>query len=329
MQTQLLLTLREFFNDPQLTKRELLQSLWSEYGEIARYDSPKLGKSVIVKHVSPPTKVHHPRGWHSDVGHQRKVHSYQVEAEFYQFFAERCDETCYVPQFIGLITEPNHPEQQTLIMEDLKSSGFDLVYTRATDTQIKSVLSWLAHFHARFIKIGTSTLWPVGCYWYLATRQAEFDAMPQGVLKNNAQRIDEALNNARFQTLLHGDAKLANFCFSAGEKVAAVDFQYVGRGIGVKDVMYFLGSCLSAPVLFKKHDSYVDYYFAQFSAAIIPAHTDEANLHWVDEIEQEWRALIPFAWADFHRFLLGWSPEHVKINEFMQGQTARALNSVT
>lgn len=329
MQTQLLLTLREFFNDPQLIKRELLQSLWSEYGEIARYDSPKLGKSVIVKHVSPPSKVHHPRGWHSDVGHQRKVRSYQVEAEFYQFFAGCCDETCYVPQFIGLIKEPNHPEQLTLIMEDLKSSGFDLVYTRATDTQIKSVLSWLAHFHARFINIDTSTLWPVGCYWYLATRQAEFDAMPQGMLKNNARRIDEALNNARFQTLLHGDAKLANFCFSAGEKVAGVDFQYVGRGIGVKDVMYFLGSCLSAPVLFEKHDSYVDYYFAQFSAAILSAPTDKANLHWVDEIEQEWRALIPFAWADFHRFLLGWSPEHVKINEFMQGQTARALNNVT
>tara|TARA_R110002012_G_scaffold50382_1_gene130362 strand:+ start:400 stop:1389 length:990 start_codon:yes stop_codon:yes gene_type:complete len=329
MQTQLLTRLREYFDDPMLEKRGLLQNLWSEYGDIARYDSPKLGKSVIVKHVSPPSKVHHPRGWHSDVGHQRKVRSYQVETEFYQSFAGCCDETCYVPQFIGLIKETNHPEQQTLIMEDLKSSGFDLVYARATDTQIKSVLSWLAHFHARFINIDTSTLWPVGCYWYLATRQAEFDAMPKGVLKNNAQRIDEALNNARFQTLLHGDAKLANFCFSAGEKVAAVDFQYVGRGIGVKDVMYFLGSCLSAPVLLKKHDSYVDYYFAQFRAAILPAHTDEANLRWVDEIEQEWRALIPFAWADFHRFMLGWSPEHVKINEFMQGQTARALNSVT
>lgn len=329
MQTQLLTRLREYFDDPKLEKRELLQNLWSEYGEIARYDSPKLGKSVIVKHVAPPSKVHHPRGWHSEVGHQRKVRSYQIEAEFYQFFAGRCDETCYVPQFIGLIKSTNHPETQTLIMEDLKSSGFDLVYARATETQIKTVLSWLAHFHARFINIDTSTLWPVGCYWYLATRQAEFGVMPQGELKDNAQRIDEALNNARFQTLLHGDAKLANFCFSASETVAAVDFQYVGRGIGIKDVMYFLGSCLTGPVLFEKHDSYIDYYFAQFRAAILSSDTQGVQKRWVEELEQEWRGLIPLVWADFHRFLLGWSPEHVKINEFMQGQTAKALNRCT
>ncbi|MEI8646797.1 hypothetical protein P4S73_00930 [Paraglaciecola sp. Hal342] len=79
------------------------------------------------------------------------MRSYQVEAEFYQSFAGSCDETCYVPQFIGLIKEPNHPEQQTLLMEDLQSSGFTLVHTRVADAQVKTVLSWLAHFHGRFL----------------------------------------------------------------------------------------------------------------------------------------------------------------------------------
>lgn len=325
MQTQLLLAIREHLDDPRATKQERLQHLWSQYGEIARYFSPKLGKSFIVKHVSPPNEVHHPRGWHSDVGHQRKLRSYQIEAEFYQSFADLCDYDCYVPAFLGLLKDTSNPEQQTLLMEDLQSSSFTLVHTRVTDAQIKTVLCWLAHFHGRFINIDISSLWPVGSYWYLATRQAEFAALEDSALKNNAQRIDHRLNHARFQTLLHGDAKLANFCFSEQGKVAAVDFQYVGRGVGVKDVMYFLGSCLTDRQLLEKHDAYVDYYFAALKTALLAPSSREFNHVWVTDLEQEWRELIPFAWADFNRFLLGWSPEHVKINDFMLSQTERAL----
>ena len=81
----------------------------------------------------------------------------------------------------------------------------------------------------------------MGTYWHLDTRPEEFEKIEHKQLKSKAHRIDEILKECEFQTIVHGDAKLANFCFSEhGEGVAAVDFQYVGRGCGMKDVTYFL-----------------------------------------------------------------------------------------
>jgi len=325
MSSPLATLLCEHFDDPHLYKQAILQRLWSDYGEIARYYSPRLTKTMIVKHVAPPAEVHHPRGWHSDIGHQRKVDSYQKEAAFYQSFAALCDEHCYVPQFIALIQNREYGEQQALIMEDLGSIGFTQVYQSVTELQIKAVLSWLAHFHARFLAIDTSALWPIGSYWHLTTRQAEYMVMPSGPLKKNANIIADTLETGRFRTLIHGDAKLANFCFSVNDDVAAVDFQYVGRGVGVKDVMYFLGSCLSDKLLWEKHDEYVDYYFEVLKNVQLLRYLGSETEQQILELEQEWRVLIPFAWADFNRFLQGWSAEHVKINDFMQAQTALVL----
>ncbi|MFT5840826.1 MAG: hypothetical protein ACI9UT_003340, partial [Flavobacteriales bacterium] len=45
-------------------------------------------------------------------------------------------------------------------------------------------------------------------------------------------------------------------------------------------------------------------------------------------LQQEWRSLYPLVWADFYRFLLGWSPDHYKINPYMQKQTDTALASL-
>ena len=57
--------------------------------------------------------------------------------------------------------------------------------------------------------------------------------------------IDNKLNDCKFKTFVHGDAKLVNFCFAKDGHVAGVDFQYVGGGCGMKDVAYFIGSCLN------------------------------------------------------------------------------------
>ena len=47
------------------------------------------------------------------------------------------------------------------------------------------------------------------------------------------------------------------------------------------------------------------------------------------ELEPEWRALWPYAWADFHRFLAGWAPGHWKLSRFSERMTRSPVRSMT
>lgn len=332
----MLSNIQRLLNDPALTPIETLQALWSGYGDISRFYSPQLGRAVVAKSVTPPNEINHPRGWHSDVGHQRKLMSYKIEAHFYQHFAQRCDEYCYVPQFIAFNESCSEDDaQQILVMEDLQASGFNDDVSSLTLSDIHVVIRWLAYFHACFMQEPVSKLWPIGTYWHLGTRQDEYHVMENGPLKNTAQAIDTTLNNAQYQTIVHGDAKLANFCFGVFEseckesvtntvgatRVAAVDFQYIGHGVGVKDLAYFLGSCLSDDDLTALHNDLLGYYFSELNNGLLH-YGKQVNF---TALENEWRSLYGFACADFHRFLQGWSPEHPKINGYLQQHTQQVL----
>lgn len=363
-------TLQKLLNDPTVKYQETLQELWSGYGKVSRYYSPKLAAPVVVKSVNPPQQVDHPRGWHSDVGHQRKLASYKIEASFYQHYAKHCHQGCYVPQVLAVyqadankqenlnkqteqlsqseykqdVQSSRQGENQILVMEDLTHLGFNDNESTLDIEDIKTIIAWLANFHALFLQQKADDLWPIGTYWHLATRQDEYQKMADGPLKQAAQLFDHQLNKAKYQTIVHGDAKLANFCFGSFtttnsliadnkgahpnkkmKRVAAVDFQYVGKGIGVKDLAYFLGSCLTDSDLAILHNELLDYYFEILAKACTDCQQD------IDfkALENEWRYLYSFANADFHRFLQGWCPEHQKINRYLQEQTELAMQTLS
>jgi len=137
---------------------------------------------------------------------------------------------------------------------------------------IATCLKWLALFHAYFL----------GTEW-----------------------MNTCLNDCPYQTLVHGDAKVANFCFSEnGEEVAAVDFQYVGGGVGIRDVVYLLSSCLDEDVLFREGEHYLDIYFTHLHSAC---------------------ELYAVAWTDFYRFLLGWMPDHPKTHRYTTALSEQAI----
>jgi len=300
---------------------ESVQTLWSGYGEIKRYElEGGQYPSVIVKHIQWNDAGEHPRGWNTDISHQRKLKSYQVERQWYQHYAHRTNSDCKVPECYHAIEAG---DELLLIMEDLDASGYHLRLDpdAVTISDAKNCLSWMAHFHARFMGVTPEGLWPVGTYWHLDTRPDELEKMTNISLKKAAEGIDEKLYKAKYQTLVHGDAKLANFCFSEKDAVAAVDFQYVGKGCGMKDVAYLISSCFDEETCEKYADELLSYYFKMLEVALDKSAD-------IQLIKKEWSELYHYAWADFYRFLDGWSPGHWKMHGYSKRITEQVIKAL-
>lgn len=202
-----------------------------------------------------------------------------------------------------------------MVLEDLDVAAYAGRRNRVSDVELAACLSWLASFHASFMEQSPEGLWEVGTYWHLATRPDELAVLDDGPLKQYAAEIDRRLTSSAFLTLVHGDAKLANFCFSEdGRAVAAVDFQYVGGGCGIKDVAYFISSCLDEDESEQQETALLDLYFARLEEAVAATGRDID----FDALHHDWRALYPVAWTDFYRFLQGWSPGHWKLHRYSE-----------
>lgn len=268
---------------------ERIQSLWAGCGELFRVRLEGGSRSTaVVKWAKPPLQ----RTGEPDVSHTRKCRSYDVEGAFYRSFAPRCDETCRVAALLGF---ERRDGEWLFVLEDLDAAGFSRRVRDPRGASLAACVAWLASFHGRFHGEAPGDTWTVGTYWHLDTRRDELASTNDASLIARAPELDRALSQAKHQTIVHGDAKPANFCFAVdGPGVAAVDFQYAGGGPGIKDLAYLLhGSERTA------EQQAVDWYFEQLRDAL-PAHVD------ADDVEREWRALYPVAVEDFHRFLVGW-----------------------
>lgn len=132
-----------------------------------------------------------------------------------------------------------------------------------------------------------------------------------------ATNFDNRLNNCQFQTLIHGDAKVENFCFGETE-VAGCDFQWTGRGPGVKDLYMMISSCIEDESIIEE---ILDTYFAYL-------HEYLPNFDQFKSLEKEWRELWPFVIVDFERFVLGWQPNHWKRTVYTAQQSSLACEIV-
>ncbi|MBX3230484.1 MAG: phosphotransferase [Labilithrix sp.] len=280
----------------RVVETERVQSLWSGYGEIVRAHLDD-GTTAIVKWARAPARA-------NDVAHARRCRSYDVEHVWYRDYAARC------PSRVPALRDARAGGGRwVFVLEDLDAAGFAGRRRRLSASELDACLAWLARLHARFVGVAPAGLWETGTYWHLATRPDELRAIDDAALRRAAPILDRLLRGARFQTIVHGDAKPANFCFADDGAVAALDFQYAGGGCGMSDVAYLLDEPEPGRAL--------DAYFAHLRAAQ-PAVDAGA-------LEAEWRALYPIAYADYARFLAGWAREHWRADRAAQGAVATIL----
>jgi thiamine kinase-like enzyme len=304
----------------ELISVENIQALWGGYGELVRLCFPK--QNIIVKHVKLPKPDKHPRGWNSNLSHQRKLHSYRVEVNWYKHFSTPSDASIPIAQGLKSFQTEN---EWLIVMEDLKQKGFTTTTMHPNRAQLKSALTWLAHFHARYMGVESMLLWETGTYWHLETRPDEYKVLRESPLKTYAETIDRLLKETPYQTIVHGDAKVANFLFTEdGSQATAVDFQYVGHGCGMKDIAYFMSSAIAPEACEAMQGWVLDSYFQALSEALKEYQPQLES----QAVEKTWRPLFAVAWADFQRFIKGWSPEHFKINTYSEALTEKAITYI-
>jgi len=327
------------FSSCKISSKKVIQRLWSGYGEIVRYhlevaQNTQQNQSLIVKNVHPPNVND------TSISHLRKLRSYQVETAFYEKYSckiisngkgiEDINDGS-VPRVPRLLYNKSNNELNLtqILLEDLNEVGYPgrqgYGSNAYIEQEVKPMIQWLARFHGAFLKKKVSHeeddqsyypgLWEQGCYWHLDTRPDEFNDMKRGhVLKKSAKMLDRRLkHHSQFVTLLHGDSKVCNFCFSdsthAGKyRVAAVDFQYCGGGVGLRDLCYLLHSCMDDKDLKSSENEILAYYFQELRKS--QNVTTSLSGREQDALEEEWRYLWPTCFADFERFLVGWSYGH-------------------
>ncbi|KZN58395.1 phosphotransferase [Pseudoalteromonas luteoviolacea] len=293
-------------------------ALWNGCGTLEKFS---IGSQCYVAKVTQvPEDLQHSSIKQTRFSLNRKVRSYEKEQMFYQHCADALKGVCNVPKMFEL-----HAERGLFVtlLEDYEAKGFINKNSACTEDILK-IIEWLANFHATWMENSQEhskfEQYGAGNYWHLKTRPDEFKKMPDGLLKQNAHIIDDALSSTNFTTMIHGDAKLANFAFDS-KGVLGYDFQHVGVGIGLSDVMLLLTTVLDNQGLEARCESMLDAYFRALTTQLRKAHGEIDG----KQVESEWRPLWPIIWADFHRFLAGWKPEHHKINNYMTAQSNHML----
>jgi len=195
----------------------IIQQLWKGFGAIYRVEKDD-GGSVILKHFN---FAHETEPLDDPMPNSTRFSSFQREIRFYELLANAS--AAQVPCFIAS-KEIQNGNGKVMAMEDLDPLGFPGRFKNRCNLSFEQVLPmvhWLAKFHAGFWRNekAAEVMWPVGTYWNIEKRKDEFQSCKdESELVKKGEILDEMIHSAKYKTLIHGDGKVENFCFSADGK---------------------------------------------------------------------------------------------------------------
>jgi thiamine kinase-like enzyme len=157
-------------------------------------------------------------------------------------------------------------------------------------------------------------LWEEGSFWQLGTRRHELDDLEDvwiryGLDTTCAEEIHDILTTSRFRTVIHGDAKAANFFFYDGQegyrntvartlRIGGYDFQYSGMATPLRDVAYFLCCSMRHDLIRDHEDALLLYYYNELCASLCQQDADEYHF-------DEMKSIYDVCVVDLARFMAG------------------------
>lgn len=290
-------------------QQRVLGHLWAGYGQIVAVQATNGSNqscSLIIKQCIPPQTCSN-----LSEDHLRKLESYRVESCFYTHISSRM-RGCgvLVPELKGVFEEEQG--MTVVTMGDLGDHG--RYYTKKGNQldlkEGRALLSWLARFHAVYWKAAAAPqgIWEEGSFWQLGTRRGELDQLDQawverGLDQRTAEIIHDTIRKTRFRTVIHGDAKSANFFFFDGDdtgplQIGGYDFQYCGMATPLRDVAYFLCCSMKQHHVSKYEDELLLHYYTELCAVLCAEDAEEYSL-------QELRTMYDLCVVDLARFMAG------------------------
>lgn len=281
----------------QVKNIHVVQSLWAGYGRL--YSCIADGDSLIVKHFTPPGTNEK-----ESEDHMRKLKSYSVERVFYETLSQKLiDRGCIVPACVGCVEENG---SIAIVMRDLGAQYGDYDVRRGNCLNMeegKRLLSYLARFHAvNWGQASVEGLWDEGSFWQLGTRMEELRFLDSswkrwGLDREMALRIHALVRELPHRTIVHGDAKAANF-FWFSDAVGGYDLQYAGSGSPMRDIAYTLGCSMQEHLIEAHEESLLRHYHDELSSLLAPEH---AAAYSFETMQEAYDLCV----ADLVRFMCG------------------------
>jgi hypothetical protein len=201
---------------------------------------------------------------------------------------------------IGLALGNRSTRRYALLLEDLAPAAVGDQVAGCTLEQAECALRAIARVHAAYWeRVDDPELWFVPrMFWLRNWIHAYYRRAWKSFYKTYAERFPKLADTARWltrhgvsiieqlqvrpATLLHGDYRLDNLCFTAqpggGFEVTAFDWQAVSRGPAVIDVSYFLTSNLDADLLARHERELIELYWRELAARGVSGYTLESCL---------------------------------------------------